>query len=57
MDEGEIQRSDPETLTWCLMGMGDFLGMRYVLWEGRRELPREVMQTFLRIMTRILSGR
>jgi AcrR family transcriptional regulator len=57
MDEGEVQRSDPETLTWCLMGMGDFLGMRYVLWDGRRELPRDVMQTFLRIMTRILTGR
>lgn len=33
MDDGQIRRTDPEQLAWCLMGMGDFLGMRWVLWE------------------------
>ena len=33
MDAGQIRRADPEQLAWCLMGIGDFLGMRWVLWE------------------------
>jgi AcrR family transcriptional regulator len=33
MDDGQIRRTDPEHLAWCLMGMGDFLGLRWVLWE------------------------
>src|SRR5690606_30812671 len=32
--KGEIADLDPETLAWSLMGMADFLGMRWVLWEG-----------------------
>jgi len=33
MDVRQIRRADPEQLAWCLMGIGDFLGMRWVLWE------------------------
>ncbi|MEM6791694.1 MAG: TetR/AcrR family transcriptional regulator [Myxococcota bacterium] len=32
MDDGQIRRLDPETLAYCLMGLADFLGMRWVLW-------------------------
>lgn len=32
---GEIADLDPDTLAWSLMGMADFLGMRWVLWEGK----------------------
>lgn len=38
MDAGEVRRMDPEALAYCLMGMGDFLGMRWVLWEGEAGL-------------------
>lgn len=34
MEAGEIRRLDPETLAYCLMGIADFLGMRWVLWNG-----------------------
>ncbi|WP_430384357.1 TetR/AcrR family transcriptional regulator [Archangium violaceum] len=34
MEAGEVRRMDPEALAYCLMGLGDFLGMRWVLWEG-----------------------
>ncbi|MCI0570438.1 MAG: TetR/AcrR family transcriptional regulator [Myxococcaceae bacterium] len=40
MDEGLVRRIDPETLAWCLMGIGDFLGMRYVLWRHEKQLER-----------------
>jgi AcrR family transcriptional regulator len=33
MDAGEIRSLDAECLAYCLMGMADFLGMRWVLWE------------------------
>lgn len=35
VDEGQIRRIDPEQLAWCLMGIADFLGMRWVLWEDK----------------------
>jgi len=35
MDRGEIARTDPEVLAYCLMGIGDFIGMRCVIWPGR----------------------
>ncbi len=38
-ERGEIRRGvDPEILAYCLMGLADFLGMRWVLWEKR---PRQ----------------
>lgn len=33
MDRGEIARVDPEVLAYCLMGIGDFIGMRWVVWS------------------------
>ena len=34
MDAGQVRQMDPETLAYCLMGIGDFLGMRWVIWGG-----------------------
>jgi hypothetical protein len=31
---------DPEALAYCLMGIGDFLGMRWVIWEEDPGLER-----------------
>ena len=36
MDRGEVARMDPEVLAWALMGMGELLGMRWIVWEGAR---------------------
>jgi len=33
MKQGQIRDLDPETLAFCLMGLADFLGMRWVLWK------------------------
>jgi AcrR family transcriptional regulator len=32
---GQVREIDPEVLAFCLMGIGDFVGMRWVLWERR----------------------
>jgi len=44
MRAGEVSRLDAETLAYCLMGIGDFLGMRWVLWE-ERDPPAQVLDT------------
>jgi AcrR family transcriptional regulator len=46
MRHGQIRRMDPETLAFCLMGIGDFLGMRWVLWE-KGEIPPKVFETMM----------
>jgi AcrR family transcriptional regulator len=40
MESGQIRRMDPEALAYCLMGIGDFLGMRWVIWEEDPGLER-----------------
>jgi len=47
---GQLRRIDPEALAYCLMGIADFLGMRYVLWgRGRGADPAlEAALTFIR---------
>ena len=34
---------DPEVLAWALMGMGELLGMRWIVWEGAGEVPPELL--------------
>ncbi len=37
MKKGEVRALDPEVLAYALMGVADFLGMRFVLWgDGKR---------------------
>ncbi len=46
MAEGEFTQLDPEAIAYALMGIFDFIGMRWVLWEGQlppEEARRDVM--------------
>jgi hypothetical protein len=47
---GQLRRIDPEALAYCLMGIADFLGMRYVLWGRGRgaESALEAALSFIR---------
>src|SRR5690606_26101889 len=49
MDEGEIRRFDPDALVYMLMGILDFVGMRWVLWEGQLP-PEAVLDDMLRFV-------
>lgn len=44
MQRGEVKQGDAETMAYCLMGVSHFLGMRWVVWEGR-EPPAKVLST------------
>ena len=57
MEDGEIEDGDPELLAWALMGIGELVGMRWVLWAGQDELAPELSQELGRIITRTLGAR
>jgi len=56
IDEGEIRDVDPEVLAWALMGMGELIGMRWILWEAQDDLPANVAEEFERILRATLDG-
>ena len=57
MTDGEIADGDPEVLAWALMGIGELVGMRWILWNGRDELPSDVLDELGRIITRAIGSR
>ena len=57
MEDGQIEKGDPELLAWALMGIGELVGMRWILWAGRDELPPEILAELGRIVTRTLGSR
>ena len=51
MAAGEIAEGDPEVLAYALMGIGELIGMRWILWNEAAAVPSEVideMMTFIR---------
>ncbi len=57
MEAGEIEDGDPEVLAWALMGIGELIGMRWILWAGNDELPAAVLDELSRIIVRTLGAR
>jgi AcrR family transcriptional regulator len=57
MDAGEVERRDPEVLAWALMGIGELIGMRYILWADRNDVSQHVLDEIERIITCILEPR
>jgi AcrR family transcriptional regulator len=55
MRAGQVARLDAETLAYCLMGIGDFLGMRWVLWE-ERDPPAHVIDTMTALIHHGIEG-
>ena len=56
MEKGELVDGDPEVLAWALMGIGELVGMRWILWNGKEELPPEVFDELARIIVRALGA-
>ncbi|HWN23084.1 MAG TPA: TetR/AcrR family transcriptional regulator [Gaiellaceae bacterium] len=57
MDAGEVAAGDPEVLAWSLMGIGELVGMRWILWNGSTEMPEPVFEELARIIVRALGAR
>jgi AcrR family transcriptional regulator len=56
MAEGEIADGDPEVLAWALMGIGELVGMRWILWAEREELPPAVAAELATIIRRAIGA-
>lgn len=46
MAAGQIRKLDPEALAYALMGIGHFIALRWVLWEGQA-VPNAVFETMM----------
>jgi AcrR family transcriptional regulator len=57
MAAGEVAEGDPEVLAWSLMGIGELVGMRWVLWDGKAEMPERVFDELARILIRALGAK
>jgi AcrR family transcriptional regulator len=54
---GEIADLDPEVAAWAFMGMGELIGMRWILWEENQKMPNDVLAELSRIIACILEPR
>ncbi len=54
-ERGELADVDPEVTAWALMGMGELIGMRWILWEGRDAMPNAVINEIARIIGCVLE--
>ncbi|MGZ8782218.1 MAG: TetR/AcrR family transcriptional regulator [Gaiellaceae bacterium] len=57
MDAGEIANGDSEVLAWSLMGIGELVGMRWILWNGEQGMPERVFDELSRIIVRSLGAK
>ncbi len=55
MERGEIAQADPEVLAWALMGIGELVGMRWVLWNGPGGFPEAAFEEVVRVVHRALG--
>lgn len=49
ISQKECRPLNPETVAYCLMGIGQFIGMRWVYWE-EAEVPEDVMEETMEII-------
>jgi AcrR family transcriptional regulator len=57
IDDGEIASvDDVETLTYALMGIADFVGLRWLVIEKRTTVPPRALTTIAQVVERALDG-
>ena len=58
MESGDIAPGKPEVMAWALMGIGEIIGLRWILWEpGTQQLPDEVFDEVFAFVRRALGAR
>jgi AcrR family transcriptional regulator len=56
LDADEIAPADPEVLAWILMGIGEIVGMRWILWGATDAVPDRVFDEMYRFLSRGLGA-
>jgi AcrR family transcriptional regulator len=54
-DSGEVGGIDPQVTAWALMGMGELVGLRWLLMENRDRMPKSVLDELERIIGCVLE--
>jgi AcrR family transcriptional regulator len=54
-ERGEVGEIDAEVSAWALMAAGELIGMRWILWEKREEMPAHVLEELERIVACVLE--
>jgi AcrR family transcriptional regulator len=57
MAAGEVAAGNPEVLAWSLMGIGELVGMRWILWNGEQEMPESVFDELARMVVRAIGAK
>jgi AcrR family transcriptional regulator len=57
VDSGEIGPLDPEVAAFALMGLGEMIGMRWILWGEGKPLPARVFRELERIIRCVLEAK
>jgi AcrR family transcriptional regulator len=55
-DSGEVGEIDPMVTAWALMGMGELIGLRWILMEDRDRMPKSVLDELERIIGCVLEA-
>ena len=56
MELGYIAETDADVLAWAMMGMTEFMAMRYLAWPGTPAMDPERFDAFVDIMVRALGA-
>jgi len=56
VESGEIGDVDPKVTAWALMGMGELIGLRWLLMENRDRMPKAVLDEIERIIGCVLEA-
>lgn len=54
--KGQVRELDPEVVAWCLMGMGDLLGIRWILLRRDGKVPDKVIRTMMELVSGGISN-
>lgn len=57
MASGEVEPADPTVLAWALIAVGQLVGMRWIVWEHRDEIPDDVFEQCMLVVERMLGRR
>ena len=57
MATGDIAEGDPEVLAYALMGVGELIGMRWILWSEDGAMPPHVIDEMMAFIRRGLGAR
>jgi AcrR family transcriptional regulator len=52
---GYLADTDPEVLAWCIMGMTEFVVLRFIIWGEEKSMTDEQFDAFAEIVVRALG--